>query len=79
MKNDELKQKSFEDALKELEDIVNTLEVGDLELEKSLTLYEKGIELSNHLKNVIEEGKTRIITLSKQNDEITEMDFISED
>lgn len=79
MKNDKLKQISFEDALKELEDIVNALEVGDLELEKSLALYEKGIELSNYLKNVLEDGKTRIKTLSKQNDEIIEMDFISED
>ena len=39
-------QPSFEDALKQLEEIVQKLEQGELALEKSLELYEKGIQLS---------------------------------
>ena len=70
---------SFEDALKELEDIVNELELGDIELEKSLALYERGIVLSNYLKVIIDEGKAKIKTLAKQNDVIVENDFITED
>ena len=46
MGKDKVQEKSFEEALEELEDIVNTLEIGDIELEKSLALYEKGIKLS---------------------------------
>ena len=42
---------SFEEALKDLEKIVEELNNGDMELEKAITAYEKGI----HLKNICEE------------------------
>ena len=38
---------SFEQSLKMLEDIVDQLESGEIDLEKSVQLYEKGIELKN--------------------------------
>ena len=38
---------SFEEALKELEKIVEDLNNGDMELEKAITAYEKGIQLKN--------------------------------
>ena len=41
-KNEEL---TFEDNLKKLEDIVNQLESGEIDLEKSVELYEKGMIL----------------------------------
>ena len=37
------KKKSFEAAINELEDIVNKLESGDVDLEDSVSLYERGI------------------------------------
>ena len=49
---------SFEEALKDLEKIVEDLNNGDMELEKAITAYEKGIQLKNiceeRLKNAIE-------------------------
>ena len=36
---------SFEEALKDLEKIVDELNNGDMELEKAITAYEKGIKL----------------------------------
>ncbi len=39
---------SFEAALKELEDIVAKLEAGDVELEQSITIYERGAALKAH-------------------------------
>ena len=36
---------SFEEALKDLEKIVENLNNGDMELEKAITAYEKGIQL----------------------------------
>lgn len=39
---------SFEDALKELETIVRQLEQGDVELEQSIAIYERGAELKKH-------------------------------
>lgn len=40
------KKNSFESSLKRLEEIVETLERGDVPLEDALTMYEEGIQLS---------------------------------
>ena len=42
---DKNKELSFEESLKELENIVDQLESGDIDLEKSVKLYEKGMLL----------------------------------
>jgi exodeoxyribonuclease VII small subunit len=59
------KQKSFEEAMKQLEQIVDRLEEGDVPLEEAITIYKEGMELSklchDKLKNV-EEQLTQIIT-----------------
>ena len=39
---------SFEEALAELEGIVRQLEAGDVELEKSIAIYERGAALKAH-------------------------------
>ena len=39
------KNLSFEDNLKKLEEVVDQLESGEVDLEKSVELYERGIEL----------------------------------
>jgi len=54
------KEQNFEDALKKLEKIVHKLENEDLELEKSLSLYEEGIELSAFCSDVLEKAELRI-------------------
>ena len=51
----------FEELLKELEIIVKELESGNLSLEESISKYQKGIELSNQCKKMLEEAKTVII------------------
>ena len=43
-----VKEMSFEEALAELETIVRQLEQGDVELEKSIAIYERGAELKKH-------------------------------
>ena len=42
------KELKFEDNLKKLEEIVEQLESGEIDLEKSVELYEKGILLKNN-------------------------------
>ncbi len=51
----------FEELLKELENIVKELESGSLTLDESIKKYQKGIELSNECKKMLEEAKTLII------------------
>ena len=51
----------FEELLKELETIVKELESGNLSLDESIAKYQKGIELSNQCKKMLEEAKTVIV------------------
>jgi exodeoxyribonuclease VII small subunit len=55
----------FEDALKQLEDIVARLEKGELALEDSLRLYEQGIGLARLCHAKLEEAEGRIEVLIK--------------
>jgi len=56
--------KDFESAIAELESIVKTLEEGDLPLEKSLELFERGIELSRYCHGRLEQAERRIEVLT---------------
>jgi len=51
---------SFEDALQQLEDIHRELEAGNLPLEESVTLYEKGQELVKICQAHLEQAELRI-------------------
>jgi exodeoxyribonuclease VII small subunit len=55
----------FEDALKQLEDIVARLEKGELALEDSLALYELGIGLARLCHAKLEEAEGKIEVLIK--------------
>jgi exodeoxyribonuclease VII small subunit len=56
--------KDFESAIAELETIVKTLEEGDLALEKSLALFERGVQLSRFCHSQLEEAERRIEILT---------------
>ncbi len=58
--------KDFEGALGELEGIVKKLEDGDLTLESSLALYERGVELSRYCHARLEEAERRIEILNER-------------
>ena len=58
--------KDFEAAIAELESIVKKLEEGDLPLEKSLELYERGVQLSRFCHSRLEEAERRIEVLNER-------------
>ena len=60
--------KDFEAAIAELETIVKKLEEGDLALEKSLELYERGVQLSRFCHTRLEEAEKRIEILNERGD-----------
>ena len=60
-----MKENKFEDAMRELEDIVKQLESGDLPLEESLKIFEKGVALSRFCFNKLEEAEKRVSILIK--------------
>ena len=56
--------KDFEAAIAELESVVKKLEDGDLSLEQSLALYERGVTLSKFCHARLEDAERRIEILS---------------
>lgn len=51
---------SFEEALAELETIVRQLEQGDVELEKSIAIYERGAELKKHCEARLKSAELKV-------------------
>jgi exodeoxyribonuclease VII small subunit len=51
---------SFEAALAELEAIVQQLESGDVELEKSIAIYERGAALKAHCEKKLREAELKV-------------------
>jgi exodeoxyribonuclease VII small subunit len=56
--------KDFESAIAELETLVKTLEDGDLALETSLELFERGVQLSRFCHSKLEEAERRVEVLN---------------
>ncbi|MBI3399566.1 MAG: exodeoxyribonuclease VII small subunit [Deltaproteobacteria bacterium] len=55
----------FEDALKRLEDIVDTLEKGELLLEKSLKIFEQGVRLSRLCNKMLDRAEKKVEILMR--------------
>lgn len=56
----------FEAAMAELDQIVRTLEEGDLPLEQSLALFERGVRLSRFCHDRLEDAEKRIQVLTER-------------
>jgi exodeoxyribonuclease VII small subunit len=66
---------AFEAALAELEAVVKQLEGGDLPLEKSLELFERGMVLSDLCRKQLEEAEQRVEILVKRGEKVTPEPF----
>lgn len=65
----------FEESIKELEKIVAGLERGDVGLEESLELFEKGIKLSKECNEMLDKAEKKVSVLingEKQNFDLKE-------
>lgn len=69
---------SYEEAVKQLEEIVQLLEKGDISLEKSLELFQKGVSLSAYCTKKLDETEKRIVKLIEENGECKEEPLILE-
>lgn len=61
---DEKPPLSFEDALSELESLVDTLEKGELSLEDSLNTFERGVELTRTCQEALKDAEQKVRSLS---------------
>jgi exodeoxyribonuclease VII small subunit len=63
-KHADVRDMSFERALKELEGIVNRLERGDVELEESIAIYERGEVLKEHCDRLLKQAEAKVEKLT---------------
>ena len=70
------KTPGFEESLKELENLVEKMEQGDLSLEDSLSHFERGVQLSRACQKALKEAEQKVEILMQKNgqDEITTFD-----
>ena len=64
----DIKGLSFERALKELEQIVGRLERGDVELEESIVIYERGEALRDHCDRLLKQAEAKVEKLTLGSD-----------
>lgn len=64
VKHADIKDLSFEKALKELEGIVGRLERGDVELEESIVIYERGEALREHCDRLLRQAEAKVAKLT---------------
>ncbi|KFI33736.1 exodeoxyribonuclease VII small subunit [Haematobacter missouriensis] len=66
-----LTELSFEEALKELEQVVSQLERGEVALEASIALYERGNALRQHCEAKLRAAEERVEQITLQNGQPT--------
>ncbi len=66
----------FEASIKELEEIVLKLENGDISLEESLELFEKGVKISKTCQKLLDDAEKKVSVLIADGDgKMTKQDF----
>ena len=70
-------EKSFEEALQKLEEIVSRLENGDIPLEESINIFKEGVELTKFCKEKLNEAETQLKKLVKDENGNFQLDLIS--
>ena len=68
MSDTPISEMTFEQAMSELERIVTELERGDVALEDSISLYEKGAELKKRCETKLKEAEQKVAAITLDED-----------
>ena len=68
-------ENSFEEKMKDLENLVAELEKGDLNLDESVNKIEEGMKISKECNDILQKAEKRISILLEKDGDITEKDF----
>ena len=69
----------FEQALEELDSLIEQLESGELNLDQSLQQFKRGVELTRHCQGVLEQAQQVVEQLIEPDDESSATPFERED
>lgn len=76
------KKATFEQSLRDLEQIAEKIESGEIGLEESINQYEKGMELVKHCRDILGKAELRIQKLQESDDgspRVSEMDVSTDE
>lgn len=77
MNDGSLDKMSFEDAMKELEKLVDSLDKGDVSLDEAITAYDRGSQLKEYCEKKLNEAKMKIETIQSSDKEDVVVDQFS--
>ena len=63
MTNNELEKLTFEEAMKELEKLVDSLDQGDVSLDDAIATYDRGSQLKDYCQKKLHEAKMKVETI----------------
>ena len=63
-----VEEMSFEDAMREVEKVVSDLERGDVPLEQSIALYERGAQLKQRCQTKLKEAEEKVALITQEGD-----------
>ena len=74
MTNNELEKLTFEEAMHELEKLVNSLDKGDISLDEAIAAYDRGSQLKDFCQTKLQEAKMKVesIKLSDNTESVPE-------
>ena len=68
MVKDSLEKMTFEEAIKELEGLVDSLDKGNVSLDEAIAAYDRGSQLKDHCQKKLNEAKMKVETLQLSGD-----------
>ena len=63
MSNNDLEKLTFEEAMKELEKLVDSLDKGDVSLDEAIAAYDRGSQLKDYCQNKLHQAKMKVETI----------------
>ena len=63
MSNNDLEKLTFEKAMKELEELVDSLDKGDVSLDEAIAAYDRGSQLKDYCEKKLQEAKMKVDTI----------------
>ncbi|NLN72340.1 MAG: exodeoxyribonuclease VII small subunit [Thermoplasmatales archaeon] len=70
-----IEEMTFEESLRSLEELVEELEAGGLDLDESLKIYENAIKLRDHCRKILEESERKVQKLMESASGTERADF----
>ena len=63
MSNTELEKLTFEEAMQELENLVDSLDKGDVSLDEAIAAYDRGSQLKDYCQKKLHDAKMKVETI----------------